>query len=426
MSKKYRWGTMVPLIGGSAVGCSQATGTLPQFHFSFDGFEANDEGILNYWKDAKIPYYHIDSEEVPLTEKRFHNIDFVNSVCPCAALARINTSTGDKVGGYAPQNQWMYKSAEFVLEKIQPTVYWGENAPALNMDAGKPVVENLIKIGKKYGYSFSIYKTSTIYHGLPQKRERCFYFFWKGDKIPILNFFDRERLTYTEFLNTVDKNLPEFDVYANEKHPTDYLPFRYLIEKSGETYAEYIKNHSRESAVNSTNGEISRNHCIDDLLVWMKEKYPEEAFFKKKNEKRSQYDWVEYMKDKFENNKGVFYQGPLFVDKYCPAIISKNCTVLVHPTEDRYLNLREMASLMGMPGDFRLTNSHVNGGYYTPQMIGQNVPVNTVRDVASQVLRFIDKDKTLQYVTVSNGYYLQNNINKTCKEVSEKTTKKLF
>ena len=130
--------------------------------------------------------------------------------------------------------------------------------------------------------------------------------------------------------------------------------------------------------------------------------------------------------DKFENNKCVFYQGPLFVDKYCPAIISKNCTVLVHPTEDRYLNLREMASLMGMPGDFRLTNSHVNGGYYTPQMIGQNVPVNTVRDVASQVLRFIDKDKTLQYVTVNNGYYLQNNINKTCKEVSEKTTKKLF
>ena len=38
MSKKYRWGTMVPLIGGSAIGCNKATETLPLFHFSFDGF----------------------------------------------------------------------------------------------------------------------------------------------------------------------------------------------------------------------------------------------------------------------------------------------------------------------------------------------------------------------------------------------------
>lgn len=426
MSKKYRWGTMVPLIGGSAIGCNKATGTLPQFHFSFDGFEANDEGILNYWKDKKIPYYHIDSEEVPLTEKRFQNIDFVNSVCPCAALARINTSTGEMVGGNAPQNQWMYKSAEFILENIKPTVYWGENAPALNMEAGKPVVANLMKIGKKYGYSFSIYKTSTIYHGLPQKRERCFYFFWKGDKIPVLNFFDRERLTYTDFLNNIDNTLPDFEVYANKKHPTDYLPFRYLLEKSGLSYAEYFKSHSKENAINTTNGEIHQQKCIDDVLKWMKEKYPEEAFAKRQNQKRNQYDWAVYMKSKWDDDKGLFYQGPMFSYNYCPAIISKNCEMLIHPTEDRYLNLREMACLMGLPGDFRLTNSHISSGYYSPQMIGQNVPVNTVRDVASQVLRFIDNDKTLQYVSVSNGYFLQNNLNKTNKEVCEKTTKKLF
>lgn len=431
MSKKYRWGTMVPLIGGSAIGCSQATETLPQFHFSFDGFEANDEGILNYWKDEKIPYYHIDSEEVPLTEKRFQNIDFVNSVCPCAALARINTSTGEMVGGNAPQNQWMYKSAEFILEKIKPTVYWGENAPALNMDAGKPVVANLMKIGKKYGYSFSIYKTSTIYHGLPQKRERCFYFFWKGDKIPVLNFFDRERPTYAEFLSNVNDNLSEYDiitgpVFSGTHKPTDYLPFRYLLEKSGKTYSEYFKDNSSEAAIKSTMGIIRENGCIDDIIKWMKENHYEEATAKTQHQRHNQLEWMEYVKEKWENNKGIFYQGPIFTYNYCPAVISKNCAMMIHPTEDRYLSLREMASLMGMPADFKLTNSHLKHGYYTPQMIGQNVPVNTVRDVASQVLRFIDGDKTLQYVTVSNGYYLQNNVSKVCKEVSEKTTKKLF
>lgn len=426
MSKKYRWGTMVPLIGGSAIGCSQATESLPLFHFSFDGFENNDIGILNYWKDENIPYYRIDKDEVPLNEKRFQNIDFVNSVCPCAALARINTSTGDKVGGYAPQNQWMYKSAEFVLEKIKPTVYWGENAPALNMDAGKPVVANLMKIGKKYGYSFSIYKTSTIYHGLPQKRDRCFYFFWKGDKIPVLNFFDRERLTYSEFVEAIDNNLPDSDKFAMPGKPTDYLPFKYLLEKSGETYAEYFKSHSKDSAIVTTNGEIEHYRLIDDVIKWIETNYPEEMTAKRKGSKRNQYEWAKYMKSKYDNNKGLFYQGPMFSDNYCPAIISKNCAMLIHPTQDRYLSLRELACLMGMPTDFRLTNQNMSSGYFTPQMIGQNVPVNTVRDMTSQVMRFIEGDKTLQYVTMSNGYYLQNNINKTCKEVSEKSTKKLF
>ncbi len=426
MSKKYRWGTMVPLIGGSAIGCNKATETLPLFHFSFDGFEANDEGILNYWKNVNIPYYHIDSEEVPLTEKRFQNIDFVNSVCPCAALARVNISTGDKVGGYAPQNQWMYKSAEYILEHIGPTVYWGENAPALNMDAGKPVVDTLIKIGKKYGYSFSIYKTSTIYHGLPQKRERCFYFFWKGNKIPVLNFFDRERLTYGDFLNTINKNSSEYDIYPMDGKPTDYLPFRYLLETSGESYEDYIKSHSSEISVKSTMGEIHQLNCIDEIINWMEKEYPEESSFKKNKQRNSQLDWMKYVKNKWENNKGLFYLGPLFTYNYCPAVISKNCAMLINPHEDRYLNLREIASLMGMPEDFSLKSSHVKSGYYTPQMIGQNVPVNTVRDVTSQVLRFIDNDKTLQYETVSNGYFLQNNINKTCKIISEKSTKKLF
>lgn len=421
--KKYRWGTMVPLIGGSAVGCSIATGTTPQFHFSFDGFEANDVGILNYWKDKKIPYYHIDSQEVPLTEKRFQNIDFVNSVCPCAALARLNTSKGEKVGGNAPQNQWMYKSAEFILEKIQPKVYWGENAPALNMDAGKPVVKNLMEIGKKYGYSFSIYKTSTILHGLPQKRDRCFYFFWKGDNIPIFNFYDRERQTYEDFLLGLDKSMPDMDKIIKDEKPTDFLPFKYLIEHSGLSYSEYIKSKSKDT-VNSVMGEIFKSNSIDEVMEWIRKNYPEQL--ERIGNKRTTYEWLEYVKRKWEDDKGVFYMGPLLIRNYAPAVISKNNSCMIHPTEDRYLSLRELACLMGLPGDFGLENEYTKDGEYPNYMIGQNVPVNAARDMAIEVCRFIDGDKTLKYVTVENGYFLQNNLNKTMKEVTNEKTKKLF
>lgn len=424
MSKKYRWGTMVPLIGGSAIGCSQATGTLPQFHFSFDGFDANDAGILNYWKDANIPYYHIDSEEVPLTEKRFQNIDFVNSVCPCAALARINTSTGDKVGGHAPQNQWMYKSAEFVLENIKPTVYWGENAPALNMDAGKPVVETLVKIGKKYGYSFSIYKTSTLLHGLPQKRERCFYFFWKGDQIPILNYFDRERKTYKDFILDVDKrNLSLMDEFLWTENivATDFIPLKYLIDRSGLSYEEFIDTYSTDT-VTTTLGLIDKEGIMDELLDYMRKNCADA----KKPNKKTWVEFLEYVKEKWDDDKGVFYNGPIIVKNYAPAVISKNAGNLIHPTEDRHLNYREILCLMGMPDDFIPIDYTGRHKYCTGQMIGQNVPVNTARDVATQVLRFIDGDKTLRYTSVKNGYYLQNNLSKTDKIISYSTTSKLF
>ena len=39
------------------------------------------------------------------------------------------------------------------------------------------------KIGEDNGYTFSIFKTKSILHGLSQVRDRTFYFFWKGDKV---------------------------------------------------------------------------------------------------------------------------------------------------------------------------------------------------------------------------------------------------
>ena len=40
-------------------------------------------------------------------------VDFVTAVCPCAGLSSANSSNR---GHDAPQNDWMYKTAEFVLE----------------------------------------------------------------------------------------------------------------------------------------------------------------------------------------------------------------------------------------------------------------------------------------------------------------------
>jgi len=50
--------------------------------------------------------------------------------------------------------------------------------------------------------------------------------------------------------------------------------------------------------------------------------------------------------------------------------------------ENRYLNVREMLHLMGMPHDFEITSpKEVNH-------IAQNVPVRTAQDMADEVKKF--------------------------------------
>ena len=416
MNKKYRWGTMIPLIGGSAVGCSAATGDTPLFHFSLDGFQKNDIGIVNYWKG--IEYHNLDQESFVMQPDVYENIDFVNSVCPCAALCRLNTTKGEKSGSNGIQNRWMYISAEIILgnrfEEYRPKVYWGENAPALAGEKGQPVVDKLIEIGKKYGYTFSLYKTSTIFHGLPQKRDRCFYFFWKGDKTPIINFYDRERLTFVDFLEGIDKNLPNMNDFCLKEKPTDFVPLRFLMEKFNLSYKEIAPRFTPKH-VESTMGIIFKEHLEDELVEWM-EKYHKTDIMNAKSG-RTYYDYVLQCVAKNKAGGGMFTMGPRFCLDYSPAVISKTCYSLAHPTENRYISYREYMKLMGMPDDFMPYNE--DGKLVPIDYIGQNVPVNAARDMCTEVLRFIDNDPTLEYVENDGSfkYIFQNNLNKTITKV---------
>ena len=77
----------------------------------------------------------------------------------------------------------MLKSARYVLENVQPQVFWGENAPRLASKMGEPIVSKMRELADELGYTVSLYKTKSILHGLSQVRDRAFYFFWKGDNV---------------------------------------------------------------------------------------------------------------------------------------------------------------------------------------------------------------------------------------------------
>ena len=174
---------VVPLIGGMTLAARNVTGNDPDLIISWSAFNANERQLTNYL--PSVPRYLVDSDSFTDDLNSFmsssEGIDLVTALCPCAGLSRLNNSkNADSCGPDAHQNQWMYKSAELVLEQIKPKVLMGENAPGLVQPRGKRTLDELKKIAVKNGYSFSTVVTNSINHGLPQSRHRSFYFFWKS------------------------------------------------------------------------------------------------------------------------------------------------------------------------------------------------------------------------------------------------------
>jgi len=153
------YASIVPLIGGETIAMQNVFGSRPEYILSYEGFQNNDQHIVEYYKN-EVPYHVIRDDRIPDVP----SVDVINTVCPCAGLSSLSvTSSSD-----AAANDWMRTSARHVLGTLKPQVFWGENAPRLASKMGEPVVKDLREIAEEFGYSFTIYKTKSILHGLSQ------------------------------------------------------------------------------------------------------------------------------------------------------------------------------------------------------------------------------------------------------------------
>ena len=408
-----RYATIIPLIGGMTVANKKATGVDPEFFVSWDAFGKNDSHVQNYFSDTPsyiIPDEGDDNITPNLREDYFEELDFVSTVCPCAGLSVLNNASGSASarGSDAAQNDWMYKSANFVLENLRPKVFWGENAPGLYTKVGSGVRQKLRRIAENHGYSFSIVKTDTYLHGIPQHRRRTFYFFWKGKNAPIFDYMERSKdaLDLKEYLDQIPEGSTYQDQFFTRSYPvTEWKLYEYVLEKTGLSDLEF-----RKSYIGALYHYISAEGWIDDAIRWMDERYPNYE-----GEERTKLD---HIKRKLADGKGYWDSSPFFVDKYTNAIIGKNMHVLVHPREDRFLNIRECMWLMGLPHDFELTE-----GTGMFNHICQNVPVTTAQAYTNQVIKFLKgelRDSGCSFLMQDN---IGKKITESSKEISEKEIK---
>ena len=205
------YASIVPLIGGETIAMQNIFNKKPEYIVSYDGFQANDTHLVEYYQN-KVPYHLIGDGRLP----DLPSVDVVNTVCPCAGLSSLSPSASSD----ASANDWMRTSANYVLESLKPQVFWGENAPRLASKMGEPIVRDLRKIGKKFGYTFSIYKTKSLLHGLSQTRDRTFYFFWKGDKVPMFEYIKREHEKIEDTIRSVERKADDpMNILTNSKTP---------------------------------------------------------------------------------------------------------------------------------------------------------------------------------------------------------------
>lgn len=367
MTNKITWAAIVPLIGGNPIGMEDAVGSPPNYVIGMDGFWANDSLYMNWLNNTRglnIPYYKLKEPE---DVKQITPVDVVVATCPCAGLSMLVTASASskKRGADAEQNEHMYNSTRFVLEKVSPKVLMGENAPGLFTKMGKKVADKLRDIAKEHGYSFSLYKTSTHLHGIPQKRHRTFYFMWKSEFVPELEWYDKPSLTFSEFLGTMPKGLLN-DIVINPNLLTESR-YAYIQEKTGNARAEIAKTGVTGQQWIDTTGNF------DDFVQWCKT-----------NASEREYEKALYTKKKYDLGKGIWDSSIHVFGDTCNGIISRNMTDSLHPFEDRSLTIREAMFLMGMPNDFELV-----GGMSDLGKVPQNVPTCTSKSMGEQILKYI-------------------------------------
>ena len=371
-NQKIKHAGIVPLIGGLMLGSMEAYGTQPEYLLSYSPFGANDEHIVKYLREKrgwKGDYTVLDAEgyENFVPEQ---TVDVVSAVCPCAGLSSLSTSSGSD----NPKNEWMLTTCEYVLGKIKPKVFWGENAPRLATKIGAKVRESMMALAEEHGYTFMIYQTKSLLHGVPQIRDRTFYFFFKEEhKVPVFPFVNLERPTIEELLRSVEGR--EDDELVRKDIPSEDLFYRFLLEETmgGMTHVEYAE-HIDATTTAIGNFETLTGKTLGDLAEWSQENgFPEKV-----------YTSLMAKHKKLMSGGGIMRKGTTVPKDYIGAFVGHMPTSITHPDEDRYLTVRECLAIMKMPDDFELINPKRQLNH-----ICQNVPVSTAASVAGMVKQYL-------------------------------------
>lgn len=377
------WAPIIPLIGGQMLGAEKAFGKPPEAIYSYDGFGANDSHYVNYQQNVKkrdVPY-------IMIPESKGKHIDVISGTPPCSALSMLNTGkTEEAKGANCAKNEWMYEVFEEAINRFSAKAVVVENAPSLFTNKGRAVANNLFDICQKYGYSLTLYKTSTKYHGIPQARDRTFAIGWKSEKAPIMSWYKRNRKDFKEYLSELEENALQHELVINKKLD-DEPYYQFIKSRTNENPRDVIIRSGNVTALNY----VRRAGLIEEANRWMHETGHERGI-----------KVSDHAIKKFADGKGVWDSSTHVFETCMNAVIGRNLADTIHPIHDRSLTIREALHMMGFPHDFELV-----GGLAKMNHIAQNVPVPTSCDIHTEIGKFVRGELEMS----DTNYFRQDNHN---------------
>ena len=398
-NKDISFATIVPLIGGEPLGMSAALGGKhPEWVATYSPFQGNDSHYIQYLRQQGWggDYTVIDEHDEPPVDKT-PGVDVVCAVPPCAGLSSFSSKQD------CSKNEWMIETADYILGNVKPRMMWGENAPRLASAAGAEVRGRIIETARKHGYSVTFYKTMAERHGVAQKRPRTFYFFWDTPTAPLLRDHVRENVGFAQQIAEPETDAAPADdpmrfEFVNPGKPSDDPYYQWAL------YCTGAKTHRELSEMNPVSmidragrwnkqKEMWENYL--DMAKWLEEQgWPDQRLI----------DRVHRMSEKLRTKGGGLWTHGLTMiapDAVCPAFIGVQPHGLAHPTEDRFLNMREMMRMMSMPEDMQMIDAVKNFNHNC-----QNVCRSIAEDMAHDIVEWFNgnlEDSGTDLVIQDNG-----------------------
>lgn len=383
----FTYASHIPLIGGFTIAAMNVFNKPPEFITSYKPFEFNDSLLLRYLeqKNHSVPYYQLEHNNSILYKK----VNIVNSTPPCSGISNAaNRKAGSR--STAAPNEWMYKSANFILEHISPDIYVFENAPGLYTDVGNPIRDNINEIAKRFNYGITYYKTDTLLHGIPQHRPRTYIILVKNKKAPILEYENKQALHIKDYLKQIPETASLQDTYfSNDPFIDDYEITKYLQNELGENWRQQIL-------------EYKEHICTYNYLVEMGQIHKFKEYLDKNNGCDQVKKDVEHVIKKTGDNKNfrLSYRMMCLDKDYVYAVIGEMMQRNIHPTEPRLINMREYMHLMGLPHDFELYDRKEFA------RLPQNVPVAPSEFIIKECLEILKENRMFS----NEDVLMQNNM----------------
>lgn len=293
-----------------------------------------------------------DIMNLPGIEK--NEIDIFFGGAPCQGFSLSNRRTNNSKN---PTN-WLYKEFIRMLKLYHPKWFVFENVTGLLELESGVFFQNMLMDFEQVGYTCSSAVLNAMEYGIPQRRNRLFVVgSICGKKVNLKDSNNYPLVSVNEAIG----DLPQLENGAN----IDVLPYYKLPESD---YARMMRGNMVECSGNL----VSKNSKI----VLERYKYIRQG----QNWSAVPKELMKSYKDSSQCHTGIYYR--LLENQ--PAVVIGNYrkSMLIHPTQDRGLSVREAARLQSFPDKYVF-----KGGIgFQQQQIGNAVPPLLAKFVFEKIL----------------------------------------